>query len=87
MPKEFSPEQWQKIEENVDEAEIAARKSDRASQELHRETGTTKAAREEAGSATVLEKVRRKRVAEKALGREEDFEREAQDILGGEGFS
>lgn len=84
MPKELPPEQWQEIEKNLNNAEVASRKSDRASQELHRETGVTKASREEVGTAA-LQNVRRKRVAEKALGREGDFEKEAQDILGGAG--
>lgn len=84
MSKELPPEQWREIEKNVNEAEIAARKSGRASRELYRETGITKATREEEGSEAVLLKARRKRVVEKALGREEDFEKAAQDILGDE---
>ncbi len=85
MPKEFSPEEWKKIEENVDKAEIPKRQSKRASQELRVETGLSKAEREKAGNAAVIEAAGRKRVAKKALGREEDFEKAAEDILGEEG--
>jgi len=85
MPKEFSPEQWQKIEENVSEAEIDDRKSDRASQELRRETGATRAAREKARDVGSPVGGKRKRVVEKAFSREEDFEKAAQDILGADG--
>lgn len=85
MPKEFSPEQWQKIEENVTEAEAAARRRRKASGELYRETGAEKAARETEGGKVAFEAAKRKRVAEKAFERERDFEKAAEDILGDEG--
>ncbi len=85
MSKELSPEQWQKIEGNVNEAEAYVRRQRKASEEVHLESGMTKAERESKGNEAVLESAKRKRVAKKALEREEDFEKAAEDILGGEG--
>ena len=85
MSKESSPEQWKKIEGNVNEAEADVRRQRKASEELYRETGVTKVERENKDTAAVLETAKRKRVARKALEREEDFEKSAEDLLGGEG--
>lgn len=84
MREKLSPEQWQTIEEKVGEAEKAERKSRRASVELYKETGATKAEREGKEKEEILEGAKRKRVAEKALERKEIFEQEAEEILGPE---
>lgn len=69
----------------MNKAEIPKRRSRWASRELRVETWLPKAEREKAGSEAVIEATSRKRVAKKALGREEDFGKVAEDILGGEG--
>jgi MoxR-like ATPase len=81
MFKKLSPEQWQKIEERVAEAEKTKRQSQSASHELYRETGETKTKRQGIKKEAILERARRKRVAEKALESEEIFKREAEEIL------
>lgn len=83
--EKFSQEQWEKIEGGVNEAEKSERKARRSSRELFKETGMTKTERGDAGEEKMLEKSSRKRVAGKAMEREEFFEREASDILGEEG--
>lgn len=83
--EKMSPEKWQKIEEKVGEAEKAKRQSLKSSAEIFKETGIVKEDREKFDQEEILSKAKRKRVAEKALLREESFESEAEDILGGEG--
>ena len=85
MSKELSLELWKKIESRVNEAEDAMRRRRKASDELRSETGMTKGERESKGNEAVLASAKRKRVAKKALEREEDFEKSACNILGDEG--
>ena len=83
-PEKLPPSEWQKIEEKVGEAERAVRKSQRASSKLYEETGLAKTERKEIDREAILEKAKRRRVAEKALEQEGVFEQEAEEILGRE---
>jgi len=82
MPEQMSSEAWMEAEKHVSEAEAAKRKAKAASEKLYKKTGVTKAGRAGMEKEEILEKARSKRVAEKALEREEQFETEAQEILG-----
>lgn len=84
MTEKLTPEQWEKIEERVGEAEKAERGAKKATVEIYRETGLTKREREESKKKEISAKAKRPRVAEKALEREEMFEQTAEDILGKE---
>lgn len=74
--------EWSKIEQNVNKAEKAKRKSHKASNILHSETEMIKKERQEKTEEDILKKSTRERVAKKALNREEQFEQEAENILG-----
>jgi MoxR-like ATPase len=79
-------EQWVKIDGKVDEAEKARRAALLASKELHEESGMPKEERKNLTEESVPT-VRRKRVFEKASIREEEYEKEAEEILGDENSS
>ena len=82
---EMKPEQWKETEERVNEAEKAKRKAAKSSHELRRETGLTHEERElPFTDKEILGQSKRKRVVEKAMDREEEFEKEAEKILGSE---
>lgn len=76
--------EWPKIEQNVNEAEKAGRKSHKASRVLRSETGISKKERQEKTGEEILQKSKRERVAGKALEREKAFEQEATEMLGEE---
>lgn len=83
--EQIKPEQWKEIEGSVNEAEKAKRKVVKSSHELRKETGLT---HEERGLSFTREEMlsgsKRKRVTEKALDREEELEKEAEELLGSE---
>lgn len=83
--EQTKPEQWKEIEGSVNEAEKAKRKAAKSSLELRKETGLT---HEERGLSFTREEMlsgsKRRRVAEKALDREEELEKEAEELLGSE---
>lgn len=83
--EQIKPEQWKEIEGSVNEAEKAKRKAAKSSHELRKETGFT---HEERGLPFTREEMfvgsKRKRVTEKALDREEELEKEAEELLGSE---
>src|SRR3989344_7456548 len=82
---EMKPEQWKETEERVNEAEKAKRKAAKSSRELREETGLTHGERElPFTDKEILGQSKRKRVVEKAMDREEAFEKEAEEILGSE---
>lgn len=84
---------WPKIEQNVNEAEKAKRKAQKASQVLYSEIENENSAkkekvpkikRDEMAEMDILRKSKRERVAGKALEREKAFEQEAENMLGEE---
>lgn len=83
MAEQIKPEQWKEIEGSVNKAEKDKRKAAKSSREIRKETGLT---HEERGLPFTREEIlggsKRKRVAEKALDREEELEKEAEDLLG-----
>lgn len=83
MTEQIKSEQWKEIEEDVNKAEKAKRKVAKSSLELRKETSLT---HEERGLPFTREEIlggsKRKRVTEKALDREEELEKEAEEILG-----
>src|SRR3989338_4682419 len=83
--EQIKPEQWKEIEGKVNSAEKAKRKATKSSRELRRETGLTHEERELSFTdKEIFGQSKRKRVVEKAMDREEEFEKEAEEILGSE---
>ena len=83
--EQIKSEQWKEIEGKVNSAEKAKRKATKSSRELRRETGLTHEERELSFTdKEIFGQSKRKRVVEKAMDREEEFEKEAEEILGSE---
>ena len=82
--EKLSPEQWQKIEEKTNEAEIAERKRRAAEVELYEETGLTKAEREKLGKEKLLEKEDIAEITEELESEKEILVQEIEDLLGPE---
>jgi len=80
----FSPEQWQKIEEKTDEAEISERKRHSAEVELYEETGLTKKEREKLGKEKLLEKDDIAEIMNELESEKETLGKETEELLGPE---
>jgi MoxR-like ATPase len=80
--EKLSPEQWQKIEEKTNEAEIAERKRRSAEVELYEETGLTKTEREELGKEKLLEREAIAEIAEELENEKEALAQESEELLG-----
>jgi len=83
--KKISPEQWQKIEEKTNEAEITERKRRSAEVELYEETGLTKAEREKLGKEKLLEQDDITEIVEELESEKEALVQETEELLGAVG--
>lgn len=80
--EKLSPEQWQKIEEGVNKAEITERKRRLADAELYQETGLTQAERDELGKEKLLEQDDIAEIVEELESEKEILAQETEELLG-----
>ncbi len=83
--EKFNPEQWQKIEKKVDEAEDVERKKHSAEVELYEETGFTKEEREKLGKEKLLEQEDVTEIVDELENEKESLAQETEELLGPEG--
>lgn len=80
--EKLNQEQWQKVEENVEEAELAEKKRHSAEVELYEETGLTKAEREKLGKQKLLEQGDIAEIVNELEKEKEALIQETEELLG-----